>query len=282
MKKKLNELLIELCENPIEIDLSQENIMQSARDATVGEDSNRRAKVVLREFNDLGFDNRTQKIPLTSYSEFNVIGILKGKTKEELVVCAHHDRIPGTPGADDNASGMVSLIGLAHELADRYENPEKTVRLISFGAEENVQYIKKRRGMVGSKRYVRYYDTENVWGVVNLDLIGRERPLNVVERDSIGTAIYDIDLAGIVRGVGYGLGIKVESCYTSTSTSDNRPFAEKGIKSVWLTRLNPRRNRWKIYHSKEDKPETIKLKYIEENKNLLLNIVDYFMEKEDD
>ena len=131
---------------------------------------------------------------------------------------------------------------------------------------------------MGSRRYVRYYDTKNVWGVVNIDLVGREKQLSIVERDAMGTGIYDIGLAGVLRGAGYEMGLVIHSCYTNVSSSDNRPFAQKDIRTVWLTRLNPRRNRWKVYHTKEDSPDTIKLKYLEENKDLLLKTVEYFME----
>jgi hypothetical protein len=280
MKKKMRELLFELCEDPLDVDLQQEFLMPSARDAALGQDSNRRAEVVLRELNGLGLICKTQRVPIKYYNETNVIGTLEGESSEQLIVCAHHDRIPQTPGADDNTSGVVTMVGLAHDLADAYgnERPPKTVRMISFGAEESVPYIARRRGYMGSRRYVRYYGTKDVWGVVNIDLVGRERQLSIVERDAMGTGIYDVGLAGLLRGVGYEMGLIISSSYTNVSSSDNRPFAQKDVRTVWLTRLSPRRNKWKVYHTKEDIPETIKLKYLEENKDLLFKTVEYFME----
>ena len=279
MKRWMSGLLFELCEDPLDVDLDQHNIMPSARNAALGQDSNKRAKIVLREFADIGLDCATQKAPIGSYSEVNVIGTLQGESKEQMIACAHHDRMPQTAGADDNTSGVVTIVGLARELMDAYggEKPPKTVKLISFGAEEHVPYISRRAGFMGSRRYVRYHDVGNVWGVVNVDLVGRERQLSIVERDAVGTAIYDSSLAGVLRGAGYDMDLVIRSCYTDVSSSDCRPFADKGIRTVWLTRLNPKRNRWKVYHTNEDKPDTIKTKYLVENKDLLMKNVEYFM-----
>jgi hypothetical protein len=51
-----------------------------------------------------------------------------------IVVGAHYDTVPGTPGADDNATGVAALLELARTLAP--ERFERTVRLVFFPNEE--------------------------------------------------------------------------------------------------------------------------------------------------
>jgi Zn-dependent M28 family amino/carboxypeptidase len=51
-----------------------------------------------------------------------------------IVVGAHYDTVPGTPGADDNASGVAALLELAHQLGQ--ERLERTLRFVFFPNEE--------------------------------------------------------------------------------------------------------------------------------------------------
>jgi Zn-dependent M28 family amino/carboxypeptidase len=51
-----------------------------------------------------------------------------------IVVGAHYDSVPGTPGADDNASGIAALIELVRELG--HTRGERTLRFAFFPNEE--------------------------------------------------------------------------------------------------------------------------------------------------
>ena len=51
-----------------------------------------------------------------------------------VVLGGHYDTVPNVPGANDNGSGIATLLTIAREIADR-EYPF-TVRFIAFGAEE--------------------------------------------------------------------------------------------------------------------------------------------------
>src|SRR5262249_25406460 len=42
-----------------------------------------------------------------------------------LIVGAHYDSVPGTPGADDNASGVAALLELARWLGPRLTSSDK-------------------------------------------------------------------------------------------------------------------------------------------------------------
>ena len=294
-EERIEELLNELCSDPVEEKVEVSKLI--SLEMAIIKDSKKRSNIVEREFKKAGIRVKTQRLSQSPLDENNVIGIIQGKTKEEIIICAHHDRFVGTPGADDNASGLLTLIDLAYSLNERYRKPEKTIKLISFGGEEAYSFLRvfgkpdmkrfismygffsdpsRRCSCLGSKRYVRYYPTVNTWGVINLDLCGRDDTLTMVDRDAIGTAIYNHELAGTIRKVAWSMGIYIDKTFTAYSLSDNRPFAEKGVRTVWLTRVNAKNMKWSVYHSKNDLPEMINTDYIIENKRLLEAVVDYF------
>jgi Zn-dependent M28 family amino/carboxypeptidase len=65
-----------------------------------------------------------------------------------IVVGAHYDTAPGTPGADDNATGVAALLELARRLA--HERFDRSLRLVFFPNEEPPFF--PNRGM-GSAAY---------------------------------------------------------------------------------------------------------------------------------
>lgn len=84
----------------------------------------------------------------------NVIGELPGTDPAAGVIYmgGHHDTQAGSVGADDNACGSVALLELARVLAPLPR--KRTIRLISFGAEEQLS--------VGSAEYVRNHRADVV------------------------------------------------------------------------------------------------------------------------
>jgi len=82
-----------------------------------------------------------------------------------LILSAHYDTVPGTPGADDDGSGTVVLLELARRLAGRPLNLE--LALVWFDAEEE--------GLIGSGRYVEALPPDQrkrLMGAINLETIG--------------------------------------------------------------------------------------------------------------
>lgn len=75
----------------------------------------------------------------------NIIGVREGATDEIVVICAHYDTAdPETPGADDNAAGVATMLEVARILEDITLN--RTVYFIAFGGEET--------GLDGSRRWL--------------------------------------------------------------------------------------------------------------------------------
>ena len=67
---------------------------------------------------------------------------------EIVLAGAHYDTVPGSPGADDNASGVAGLIEIAREL--RAAAPARTLKLVAFVNEEPPFFP---FGRMGSKVY---------------------------------------------------------------------------------------------------------------------------------
>ncbi|MBW1877632.1 MAG: M28 family peptidase [Deltaproteobacteria bacterium] len=89
-----------------------------------------------------------------------------------MVVGAHYDSAPGTPGANDNASGTAALIELARRLHGA--SPSRTVHLVAFVNEEPPWYY---TADMGSLRYARKLagDGVEVAGMLSLETIGYYR-----------------------------------------------------------------------------------------------------------
>jgi len=62
-----------------------------------------------------------------------------------LILAAHYDAVPNSPGADDNASGVAALLEVARTL--RIQKHRRTIRLVFFTLEEV--------GLIGSMEYVK-------------------------------------------------------------------------------------------------------------------------------
>ena len=104
----------------------------------------------------------------------NVIATTPGfdPRKPHLVVGAHLDTVPQAPGAEDNASGVGTVLAVAEALADR--RARLPVVLVAFGAEEP-------RGPTdadhhyGSRAYVAALgpaERRAVRGMLSLDRVG--------------------------------------------------------------------------------------------------------------
>lgn len=67
----------------------------------------------------------------------NVEATIRGTKRpgEIVLLGAHYDTVPRSPGANDNASGVAALLTLARRLPQI--NPERTVKLVFFVNEEN-------------------------------------------------------------------------------------------------------------------------------------------------
>ena len=89
------------------------------------------------------------------------------------VVGAHYDTVPGTPGADDNASAMAVLLELAGRL--RQARPKPPVVFAAFTLEEPPAYS---TGHQGSRIFVRQCQSngDSLLGAIILEMVGYTAP----------------------------------------------------------------------------------------------------------
>lgn len=123
------------------------------------------------EFTAFGYQVGHQSFKFAGNTYQNVIAELKGRTFPEkvLVVGAHYDTVRTTPGADDNASGVAGVLGLAKLLAGRPQ--DRTVRFVAFALEEPPAYRTKNMGSYHFAASLKK-DREQVEGMVCLEMIG--------------------------------------------------------------------------------------------------------------
>ncbi len=105
---------------------------------------------------------------------YNVIGLIRGSDpvlKDEVIIIGGHLDHLGRcyeiiPGANDNASSIAVIMGLAEALAKSPVQPKRTLLFICFGAEE--------QGVVGSKYYVEHpvFPLEKTLCFINMDGVG--------------------------------------------------------------------------------------------------------------
>lgn len=98
----------------------------------------------------------------------NIIGRKAGQAEEKkiLVIGAHYDTVEGSPGADDNGSGVAGILE-ATRILSQY-NFSKSIVFLGFDMEEY--------GHIGSQAYVSnaggISPAEQVEGCINFDMIG--------------------------------------------------------------------------------------------------------------
>ncbi len=86
-----------------------------------------------------------------------------GRGERVLVLIAHHDAVPGSPGANDNAASVAILLDIMERLARRPPS-RLTVRFLFPACEE--------LGYLGARCYVRDVRPTGVVGVLSLELCG--------------------------------------------------------------------------------------------------------------
>ncbi len=122
-------------------------------------------------FEKLGFQVREQPYLADGKRVANIVAELKGTRRpgEIVVIGAHYDSTAGSPGADDNASGVAALLELARLLRDA--KPARTVRFAAFTNEELPFF---QTGRMGSGVYAAEAGKrgENIVGMLSLESIG--------------------------------------------------------------------------------------------------------------
>jgi len=108
------------------------------------DDLNRVADYIHKQFDSTGGRVEEQKYKIDDQEFRNVIVRFGPLTGELIIVGAHYDSYDGTPGADDNASGVAGLIELAKLIGK--EKPATTVEMVAYTLEEPPFFRGKEMG----------------------------------------------------------------------------------------------------------------------------------------
>jgi Zn-dependent M28 family amino/carboxypeptidase len=129
------------------------------------------ATYISDQFSSFGYRVKKQPFAFNNDTYHNIIAELTGGASPEelLIIGAHYDTVRTTPGADDNASGVAGLLGIARALADAQMS--RTIRFVAFALEEPPVYRTKN---MASYQYARSLNEkrEKVAGMICLEMIG--------------------------------------------------------------------------------------------------------------
>ena len=138
-----------------------------------------RAKAYIRAvFEEAGLEVAEQPYEFQGVPVANLIARLPAAADAGAyyLIGAHYDTVPGTPGADDNASAVAVLLELAKRLAGR--PPPVPLRLAAFTLEEPPAF---RSGLQGSQVFVRSLrgSATRILGATILEMVGFTSPRQV-------------------------------------------------------------------------------------------------------
>lgn len=183
----------------------------------------------------------------------NVVGLIPGTDpvlKNEVIIIGGHLDHCGMdwdicPGANDNASGIAVMLGVAKALASSGFHFKRSILFIGLGAEE--------QGLVGSKTYIAdpLFPVKKTLGFINLDCVGVGPNLHAGGGQNYPGLYKAIDQANA--------SFVHRNLVASFSTNLGRPrsdasiFMQAGIPSLSFSSSGGSG----AYHTPDDKPSTI-------------------------
>ena len=198
----------------------------------------------------------------------NVIGVLEGSgplADETVVIGAHYDHLgfggfgSMTPnvttihyGADDNASGTVSVLELARRFGQMENRVGRRLVFMTFSGEES--------GLLGSMHYANHpvFPLDKTVAMVNMDMVGRYREDVTLQVMGIGTAKDDL-FKKLVEKANEKPNLKMTLSNGGEffARSDQFSFYAKNVPVIFFfTGIHPE------YHKPLDKVATINIKGI--------------------
>ncbi len=199
-------------------------------------------------------------VPVSPGRSMNVIATPQDfdPRRPHLVVGAHLDTVPQSPGAEDDASGIGVLLMIADALSGASSAGRLPVVLIGFGAEEP-------RGPTdadhhyGSRAYVAglsQAQRQAVRGMLALDRVG------VGDVVPVCTAGDDVARGQVLRA-GRRADVPMQPC--ENRSSDHWSFVERGMPGVRLGGTS-----YAGYHSPSDVPSVVNAAQLRRTARLVL------------
>ena len=233
---------------------------------------NSSADFIEQSLSNAGLSVNRQKYFIRKQAFYNIIGEKKGAIRPEeiVVIGAHYDTVIGTgsPGANDNGSGVAALLALANIFSNKQF--ECTVRFVGFANEEPPFF---QTDQMGSLVYAKSCKVlkENIVAMLAFDTIGYytdkensqeyPRPLKYFypSTGNFITFVGNLSSRSLVRKTISSFrnftefpseGATLPSALPGIGWSDHWSFWQVGYKAVMVTDTAP--YRYFYYHSSED------------------------------
>jgi Zn-dependent M28 family amino/carboxypeptidase len=231
------------------------------------------------QFRFLGLEVSAHPFEAMGETYRNVIATLPASQGDAapLLIAAHYDTVPGSPGADDNASALAVMLEAARCL--REVVPNRDVRFIAFCLEEE--------NLLGSLAYASWLreSKQEISGVIVLECVGYARAEEGSQRKPPGVPIAVPSMGDFLAIIGNqtstGLVAAVEGAakqvsdlktvslvvpgngeaLPDTRRSDHAAFWHYGYPAVMLTDTADFRN--PHYHQPTDTLETLDLEFMD-------------------
>ncbi|MTJ09963.1 M20/M25/M40 family metallo-hydrolase [Anabaena sp. UHCC 0204] len=205
------------------------------------------------------------------------------KTAGAILVAAHYDTVPDSPGADDNATGIAVVLEIAR-LFSSVPTP-KTLQLAFFDQEET--------GLLGSKAFVNQpTHLENLQGVIIMDMLGYACYIPGCQQYPAGLPVTPpSDKGDFLAVVGDLENLQLLNAFQNSSEnlpkilkvpipfkglltpdtlrSDHAPFWYQGIGAVLVTDTANLRS--PHYHQPSDIPENIQRDFFTGSSQIIVN-----------
>jgi len=260
--------------------------LEGARHPVAAPEALEHAADYIREsLRSLGYEMAEHRFPDNGRPFRNVIATRRGlhRPQERVIVLAHYDTVEGTPGADDNASGVAVMLEMARILS-RFRF-DRTVNFIGVGLEENEKDDDPCSGTRGS-RALAAHAREHGWdieGVVVLEsvayagdtVVQTVPPGIVIPVPEVGNFIAVVGnersrelLDGFIRALErYGTDLPHVALVVpgdgellpDSRRSDHAPFWDEGFKAVMVTDTTNFRS--PHYHRSTDTLATLNLEF---------------------
>jgi Zn-dependent M28 family amino/carboxypeptidase len=199
----------------------------------------------------------TGAVPLPNGRTSRNVWATFGSGERTVLLGAHYDTKPPSPGADDNTSGTVVLLELARRLAGSPPS-DLSVTIVFFGAEEILIGYDRNSHHFGSRLMADRLEADDALPdlMVSVDMVGvGERVLAVTYGET------DPDAVELLAEAAQIVGVELIRAARG-DISDHEAFARKGVPSAFLWRPdNP------DYHRESD--TTVRMDALLDDLNLL-------------
>jgi Zn-dependent M28 family amino/carboxypeptidase len=234
---------------------------------------NKAADYIESIFTSSGYMVWRQNYSCYGQSVSNLIAEKTGTDKEVVIMGAHYDTVPGSPGADDNASAVAGLLELAR--LNQETSSKKTLVFSAFVNEEPPCFGSSN---MGSMVYAKHIKEQRipVGVMVSLEMIGffSEERIQAYPLPGMGLVYPKTgDYIGVVgnfqsskyvslfkKGIRKHSRINARSLtapefFGGINLSDNYSFWKQGYRAVMITDTSFFRNRH--YHQLTDTIDTL-------------------------